>query len=97
MPVQRSSLRRNHAVPHGILLVGTKAPNRAGTEDYLLELWSAFRGHNLLLQEIEFIVLLPWVCASWLWNMGWLLWVRILLVLGLAWVNLYMFWPWKDR
>ena len=66
-------------------------------QDYLVELWNSFRGQNLLLQGIEFIVLLPWVCALWLWNTGWLLWVRILLVLSLAWVNLYMFWPWKDR
>lgn len=66
-------------------------------QDYLVELWNGFRGQNLLLQGIEFILLLPWVCALWLWNTGWLLWVRVLLVLGLAWVNLYMFWPWKDR
>ena len=39
------------------------------------------------------MLLLPWVLALWIWNTGWVLWIRIVLVLGLAWVNLVMFWP----
>ena len=58
------------------------------------DLWSNFRGQHWLLQGIEFVLLLPWVLALWIWNTGWVLWIRIVLVLGLAWVNLVMFWPW---
>lgn len=60
----------------------------------LSDLWNSFRGQHWLLQGIEFVLLLPWVIALWIWNTGWWLWIRIVLVLGLAWVNLLMFWPW---
>lgn len=60
----------------------------------LTDLWNSFRGQHWLLQGIEFVLLLPWVIALWIWNTGWWLWMRIVLVLGLAWINLLMFWPW---
>jgi len=62
----------------------------------LSDLWNSFRGQHWLLQVVEFVLLLPWAIALWIWNTGWWLWIRIVLVLGLAWVNLVMFWPWAS-
>jgi hypothetical protein len=60
------------------------------------ELWAAFRGQPWLLQGLEFLIFLPWAAALWLWNTTWELWIRALLVLGLAWASLYLLNPWRS-
>ncbi|TPV53139.1 hypothetical protein FJ661_00635 [Pseudarthrobacter phenanthrenivorans] len=60
------------------------------------ELWSAFRGQPWLLQGLEFLILLPWAAALWVWNTSWDLWIRALLLLGLVWTSLYLLSPWRS-
>ncbi|MDE8668849.1 hypothetical protein PY310_09700 [Pseudarthrobacter sp. H3Y2-7] len=59
------------------------------------EVWAAFRGQPWILQGLEFLVFLPWAAALWLWTTPWELWIRALLVLGLAWASLYLLYPWR--
>lgn len=65
--------------------------------EVLAGLWDSFLAQPWLLQGIEFILLLPWAVALWIWNTDWWLWIRVVLVLGLAGVNLVMFWPWRGN
>ncbi|TNB72138.1 hypothetical protein FHJ30_11315 [Arthrobacter sp. BB-1] len=62
----------------------------------LADLWAAFRGQPWVLQGLEFLVLLPWTAALWVWNTAWELWIRALLLVGLAWVSLYLLFPWRS-
>jgi hypothetical protein len=66
-------------------------------QDGLDSAWSAFRGAPLPLQVVEGVVLLPWVLALAAWEAGWALWLRLLLVAGLAWATIYAFLPWRSR
>jgi hypothetical protein len=43
------------------------------------------------------ILLLPWVLGLTVWEASWAIWVRLLLVLGLAWATVYASLPWKGR
>ena len=54
----------------------------------LSDLWAAFRGQPWILQGLELLILLPWAADLCVWNTSWELWVRALLVLGLAWASL---------
>ena len=62
----------------------------------LVELWAAFRGQPWILQGLEFLLFLPWAAALWLWNTTWELWIKVLLVPGLAWASLYLLNPWRS-
>ena len=57
------------------------------------DLWAVFRGQPWVLQGLEFLIFLPWAAGLWLWNTSWELWVRVLLLIGLAWASLYMLNP----
>ena len=59
--------------------------------------WSAFRTAPLPLQVVEGVVLLPWVLALAVWEASWAVWLRLLVVLGLAWATIYAFLPWRNR
>jgi hypothetical protein len=63
----------------------------------LSELWAAFQAQAWILQGLEFLIFLPSGAALWLWNTPWELWIRALLVIGLAWASLYLLNPWRSR
>jgi hypothetical protein len=55
------------------------------------------RGRRSPLQVVEGVVLLPWMLGLAVWEAGWALWLRLLLVAGLAWATVYAFLPWRHR
>ena len=59
------------------------------------DLWHRVRDLPLLIQGIIGVLFLPLAAGLWIWETSWLALVRIVLVLTLAWVNLYLFFPWR--
>ena len=60
----------------------------------LLEsIWQAFRGLPMIAQIGLGLLLLPLVLGLWVWQTPWPLWVRVILVIGLAWATIYTFLP----
>jgi hypothetical protein len=59
--------------------------------------WQAFRGWPLVLQIIVGLLVLPVVLGLWIWETSWPLLLRLVLVIGLAWVTVYLFFPRKPR
>lgn len=63
--------------------------------DMLDTTWQAFRNWPLILQLVVGILVLPIVLGLWIWQTSWPLLLRLILVLGLAWVTVYTFFPRK--
>lgn len=61
--------------------------------EILNQAWKAFRRMNIVLQVVIGLLILPVVIGLWIWNTRWPVWVRSLLVLGLAWFSIYTFFP----
>ncbi len=57
--------------------------------------WQAFRGWPLVGQLVIALLTLPVVAGLWIWNTSWPEWLRLALVLGLAWATIYTFFPKK--
>ncbi len=55
--------------------------------------WQIFRNWPLILQIIVGLLTLPVIIGLWVWQTGWAIWLRVILVLGLAWVTVYTFFP----
>ena len=55
--------------------------------------WVAFRGLPWIVQGVVWILVLPVTAGLWIWETSWPLWLRLLLVIGLAWATIYMFFP----
>ncbi len=55
--------------------------------------WSAFQSLPLLIQLVVGLVVLPVALGLWIWESPWPLWLRLLLVIGLAVATLYTFFP----
>jgi hypothetical protein len=55
--------------------------------------WHWIRDLPLLLQGVVWLLFLPVVAGLWIWETTWPLVVRLVLVAGLAWWNLFMFLP----
>lgn len=55
--------------------------------------WKWFRGQFILIQLVVAFLLLPLVLGLWIWETKWPVWLRLVLVLGLAWWNIYVFFP----
>jgi hypothetical protein len=55
--------------------------------------WMAFRGWPLVGQVLITLLTLPVVVGLWVWQTPWPVWLRLMLVIGLAWVTLYTFFP----
>lgn len=55
--------------------------------------WTAFRGFPLLAQGGIALFTLPVTLGLWIWETSWPVWLRLVLVLGLAWVTIYTFFP----
>ena len=57
--------------------------------------WQAFLDWPLILQLVVGLLVLPVVLGLWIWQTSWPLLLRLVLVLGLAWVTVYTFFPRK--
>lgn len=55
--------------------------------------WQLFRGLPVLAQIGLGLLLLPLVVGLWIWQTPWPLWIRLILVVGLAWATIYTFLP----
>lgn len=55
--------------------------------------WRLFRSWNILIQLFVALLVLPVVLGLWVWQARWPLWLRLLLVAGLAWMTEYTFFP----
>lgn len=63
--------------------------------DLLDATWQSFRSWPLVVQIIVGLLILPVVLGLWIWETSWPLMLRLVLVLGLAWVTEYTFFPKK--
>ena len=55
--------------------------------------WQSFRSWPLIIQLVVGLLVLPVVAGLWIWETSWPLFVRLILVAGLAWVTVYTFFP----
>ena len=55
--------------------------------------WASFRALPVILQILVGIIILPVALALWIWESPWPLWIRLLMVIGLAFASIYMFLP----
>jgi hypothetical protein len=55
--------------------------------------WAWIGGLPLILQGVVWLLFLPVVAGLWVWETTWPLVMRLLLVAGLGFVNLYLFFP----
>ncbi len=55
--------------------------------------WQSFRRLPLLVQLAIALLALPVVVGLWIWHTTWPTWLRLALVLGLAWMTVYTFFP----
>lgn len=55
--------------------------------------WRRFRSWNILIQLFVALLALPVVLGLWIWKTRWPAWLRMILVLGLAWMTEYTFFP----
>jgi hypothetical protein len=62
----------------------------------LLEMaWLTLRTWPLLVQLVAWLLALPVVLGLWIWQTPWPMLLRLVLVIGLGWVTVYTFFPWK--
>jgi len=62
--------------------------------EMLKNTWQRIRSLHLLVQLILWLLFLPVMLGLWIWQTSWPVWLRLLLVAGLAWWNVYVFFPW---
>jgi hypothetical protein len=55
--------------------------------------WQSFRGLPFLLQIVVGLLVLPVVLGLWIWESSWPIWLRLVLVVSLAFVTVYLFFP----
>lgn len=55
--------------------------------------WTAFRGFPFVAQAGVALLTLPVTLGLWIWETTWPIWLRLLLVAGLAYVTIYTFFP----
>ncbi len=55
--------------------------------------WQSFRNLPLVLQLVIVLLTLPVVVGLWVWQTRWPIWMRLVLVLALAWTTVYTFFP----
>jgi hypothetical protein len=61
--------------------------------ELLDQTWRLFRSWNILIQLFVALLALPVVLGLWIWQTRWPIWLRLLLVAGLAWTTEYTFFP----
>ena len=55
--------------------------------------WQMLRGWNILFKGLAVLLLLPVIFGLWVWEQHWPVWLRLTVVLGLAWMTEYTFFP----
>jgi hypothetical protein len=55
--------------------------------------WQWIQGLPLILQGVVWLLFLPVVAGLWIWESAWPAAVRLVLVLGVGFFNLYLFFP----
>lgn len=63
--------------------------------DLLDTVWQSFLSWPIIIQWVVGLLVLPVVLGLWVWETSWSLVLRLVLVLGLAWVTVYTFFPRK--
>lgn len=61
--------------------------------EFLDRVWRLFRSWTILIQLFVALLVLPVVLGLWIWQTRWPFWVRLVLVVGLAWMTEYTFFP----
>jgi hypothetical protein len=61
--------------------------------EFLDRVWRSFRSWSILIQLFVVLLVLPVVLGLWIWQTRWPSWVRLVLVVGLAWMTEYTFFP----
>ena len=65
--------------------------------DLLDAAWQSFRSWPLIIQWVAGLLVLPVVLGLWIWETSWPLLLRLILVIGLGWVTVYIFFPRKSH
>lgn len=55
--------------------------------------WRWITSQHLIVQGVVWLLFLPVVAGLWIWESGWSTAVRLLLVAGIGFFNLYLFFP----
>lgn len=58
--------------------------------DGLAGAWISVRALPFMVQLLMWLLLLPWMLALWIANTGWPAWLRVMLIVGLAWATYFM-------
>ncbi len=61
--------------------------------ELLGQVWQSFRSWPVLVQLVVALLTLPVVLGLWIWQTRWPVWLRLVLVVALAWTTLYTFFP----
>jgi hypothetical protein len=61
--------------------------------DMLESIWQSIRSLPLLVQLALWLLFLPLMLGLWIWQTSWPTWLRLVLVAGLAWWNVFVFFP----
>jgi hypothetical protein len=59
--------------------------------------WQSFRSWPLIIQIVVGLLVLPVTLGLWIWQTSWPLWLRLILVVGLGWVTIFLFFPRNPR
>jgi hypothetical protein len=62
----------------------------------LIDLWHQIRDLPLIVQGVLWLLFLPLMAGLAIWEASWPMLVRLVLIVGLAWVNVYLFFPWRN-
>lgn len=57
--------------------------------------WAWTGDQHIVVQLLVWVLLLPIMAGLWLWETDWHLVARIVLVAGIGFFNLYLFWPFR--
>jgi len=63
--------------------------------EVLQAVWQTFSDWHWVVQALVTLVTLPVVLSLWIWQTSWPFWLRLIIVLVLAWITLYSFFPKK--
>lgn len=61
------------------------------------DIWHRLRDLPPIIQGVAWLLFLPVTAGLAIWETAWPLVVRLVLIVGLAWVNVYLFFPWKRQ
>ena len=62
-------------------------------QEALNNTWQTVRRLPLLVQLLLWLLFLPVLLGVWIWQTSWPKWLRLTLVAGLAWWNVFLFFP----